>query len=92
MITPRTVKNENGQSYPSIYIDNPYEGWIKLGQYVKNVIPMPTIGITGSAGKTTSTMLAKCVCTERYKVFLSGGYVYKRQDQYSTGTGRTQYL
>lgn len=72
VITPRTVKNENGQSYPSIYIDNPYEGWIKLGQYVKNVIPMPTIGITGSAGKTTSTMLAKCVFTERYKVFLSG--------------------
>ena len=42
--------------------------WIAIGKYVKKVFPMPTIAITGSAGKTTCTMFAQCVFNEKYNV------------------------
>jgi len=51
---------------------NGREAWIKLGKYIKQAFPMPTIGITGSVGKTTTTMFADCVFSEKYNVFVSG--------------------
>lgn len=63
---------DNGKNYPVIRIRDVWEAWINLGKYVKGVFPMPTIGLTGSAGKTTSTMFAECVFNERYKTFVSG--------------------
>ena len=56
----------------TVFIENPWNSWIKLGQYVKDVFKLPTIAITGSAGKTTTTMLAKCVFDQKYKTFISG--------------------
>lgn len=72
VITPRKITDVKGKEIATIYCESPYDAWVKLGQYVKGVFPMPTIGITGSAGKTTTTMLADCVFSERYKTFLSG--------------------
>ncbi len=68
----REFTDENGNLLETIYVEEPWEAWIKIGQYAKAVFPMPTIGITGSTGKTTSTMFAQCVFNERYKTFISG--------------------
>lgn len=72
VVTNRIYKDKAGKKLDVIDVVDPYEAWVALGRYVKNVIPMPTIGITGSAGKTTSTMLAKCVFDEKYNTFISG--------------------
>lgn len=73
VFTPRVLKKNAEEAYPSIYAEDPVKCWIKLGQYVKNVIPMPTIGITGSSGKTTVSMFANCVFSEKYHVFCPTG-------------------
>lgn len=72
VVTNRKFKNAGRQPYPVISVEDPWEAWVALGQYVKEIFPMPTIGITGSAGKTTSTEFARCVFDERYKTFVSG--------------------
>ena len=71
-VTNRKYSDAKGNPYPVIEVKDPWEAWIALGRYVKDVLPMPTIGITGSAGKTTSTMFAECVFNERYNTFVSG--------------------
>ena len=68
----RTFYDENGQKLETIHIDEPWEAWVAIGKYVKDVFPMPTIAITGSTGKTTSTMFAQCVFNEKYNTFISG--------------------
>lgn len=72
LVSNRKFTDANGKAYPVIHVKDPWEAWITLGQYVKKVFPMPTIAITGSAGKTTTTMFAECVFNERYKSFVSG--------------------
>lgn len=72
VVTRRSFTDSKGKKYPVIRIRDTWEAWINLGKYVKGVFPMPTIGITGSAGKTTSTMFAYCVFNEHYKTFISG--------------------
>lgn len=72
VVTNRSFMDSKGKKYPVIRIRDTWEAWINLGKYVKGVFPMPTIGITGSAGKTTSTMFAECVFNEKYKTFVSG--------------------
>lgn len=72
IVTKRRFLKNKTEKYPVIRIRDVWEAWINLGKYVKNVFPMPTIGLTGSAGKTTSTMFAECVFNERYNTFVSG--------------------
>lgn len=72
VVSDRDILDENGQKCVTVEVENAYEAWIALGQYAKAVFPMPTIGITGSAGKTTSTMFAEAVFNERYNTFVSG--------------------
>ncbi len=72
VVSNRVFKDAKGRIYPVITVKDTWEAWIKLGQYVKAIFPMPTIAITGSAGKTTTTMFAECVFNQRYKTFVSG--------------------
>ena len=72
VVSNRTFFGKNNKPLDSIYVDDVWEAWIALGRYVKKVLPMPTIAITGSTGKTTCTMFAKHVFDERYNVFISG--------------------
>lgn len=68
----RSFVDEKGQKLDTIYVKDSWEAWISIGKYVKAVFPMPTIGITGSTGKTTCTMFAQSVFNERYNTFISG--------------------
>ena len=68
----RTFTDSDGTQLDTIYTGDPWEAWVALGKYVKKLFPMPTVAITGSAGKTTCTMFAQCVFNERYNVFISG--------------------
>lgn len=68
----RKFIDNDGNRLETVYIENPWDAWIAIGKYVKKVFPMPTIAITGSAGKTTCTMFAQCVFNEKYNVFISG--------------------
>ena len=72
VVTDRIYKDNYGKEIPVIKVQDPWKAWIDIGRYVKNVFPIPTIGITGSAGKTTATVLAQCVFNERYNTFISG--------------------
>lgn len=56
----------------SIVVENVNEAWCKIGRYMKETFPMPTIGITGSIGKTTTVRLAQNVFSEKYRVWVSG--------------------
>lgn len=72
VVTNRRFTAPGGTEYPVIAVDDPWEAWVKLGRYVKGVFPMPTVAITGSVGKTTTTEFARCVFDERYRTFVSG--------------------
>lgn len=59
-------------SLPVILVKDVTRAWCKIGKYMKIAVPMPTIGITGSIGKTTTVKFAQCVFSEKYRVFVSG--------------------
>lgn len=75
VISAVTFKDEDGKELPTIKVsgEDIKNIWCTIGRYIKNIINMPTIGITGSVGKTTTTMLMKNIFQEKYKVFTSGG-------------------
>ena len=72
VVSNRAIMDGKKKPYPVIIVENAWEAWIEIGKYVKAVFPMPTVGITGSAGKTTTTEFARCVFNERYNTFVSG--------------------
>lgn len=45
---------------------------LSLGAYIKKVFPMPTIALTGSVGKTTTTLFMESIFRQRNRVFVSG--------------------
>ncbi|MDD2505617.1 MAG: Mur ligase family protein [Bacilli bacterium] len=73
--SPMVYKDYNGTGkvLPTIKIKDAMESYCRLGKYLKELYPMPTIGITGSVGKTTTTMFAEYVFAEKYKVYTTGG-------------------
>lgn len=64
--------SENGDRIPTIIVKDAYDAYCALGKYIKKSFPMPTIGITGSVGKTTTSMLLELIFAEKYNVY-SGG-------------------
>ena len=75
VISAVTFKDEDGKELPTIKVsgEDIKNIWCAIGRYIKNIINISTIGITGSVGKTTTTMLMKNIFQEKYKVFTSGG-------------------
>ncbi len=75
IISAALFKDESGNMLPYIRLssDKLYHIWQSIGLYIKKVIQVPTIGITGSVGKTTATSFMKNIFSERGKVFVSGG-------------------
>ncbi len=71
IVSNKEYIDSDGNPVPTIKADG-RDAWIALGKYIKEVFPMPTIGITGSVGKTTTTMFADCVFSEKFNVFVSG--------------------
>lgn len=57
---------------PSIWVPDAQEAYYKIGKYIKKTFPMPTIGITGSVGKTTTLMLCELVFAEKFKTYVGG--------------------
>ncbi|MBQ2916656.1 MAG: leucine-rich repeat protein [Clostridia bacterium] len=55
-----------------IKVDDPKEKYFQLGKHYKSLFNIPTIAITGSVGKTTTTCLANLVFAEKYKLFSTG--------------------
>lgn len=68
-------KDADGTEIPIIYMDSIWSvrlAYDALGHYIKNVFPMPTIGVTGSIGKTTTVLFMQYIFAEHYKVFVTG--------------------
>ena len=69
------LKDENGKPYPMIMLESKMEvrfAILAIGKYIKSMFPIPTVGVTGSIGKTTLTRFLECIFAERYSVFSSG--------------------
>ena len=67
--------DENGVEVPEIRLKNVHEVrkvWLALGEYVRRVFPTPTIAITGSIGKTTTTLFMESLFSQAGKTFTSG--------------------
>ena len=75
VITAVCLKDEHGEELPQIllpsYIDVRHVLYDIAG-YIKKKIKIPTIGITGSVGKTTITSFLQLIFSEKNKVFVSG--------------------
>ena len=75
IVSPFKLESENGEQLSYILfqpIKKLREIWCEIGAYAKHVFPMPTISITGSIGKTTTTRLVKSVFSQSHRVFSSG--------------------
>ncbi len=76
LISGTQIYREDGSPYPMIVLASQAEvqaAYCAIGTYIKTVFPMPTIGVTGSIGKTTPKQFLKSIFSERYKVLASGG-------------------
>ncbi|MFR8479317.1 MAG: Mur ligase family protein [Anaerovoracaceae bacterium] len=75
VISSAIFEDENGILLPYFRLDREklYSTWQAIGAYIKDLIEVPTIGITGSVGKTTTTAFMRNIFSERGKVFVSGG-------------------
>lgn len=76
LVSHVSLKDENGAPYPMIVLEDQMKvrsAFCAIGKYIKGIFPLPTIGITGSVGKTTLTRFLECIFAERYNVFSSGG-------------------
>ncbi len=76
IITCDEVTKKHADLQPAISlkrIEDVRNAWLALGLYLQRIIDLPTIGITGSVGKTTLTMFLKCIFSERFNVFTSAG-------------------
>lgn len=71
IVTNKEYFDESGQKLPTINIKNPKEKYYEFGKYLKKIKKVPTIGITGSIRKSTTTRMANFVFREKYKVFSS---------------------
>lgn len=60
--------HENGKKLPCIIVDNPMECIAKLGAYLRKQIPVMSIGITGTNGKSTTKYLLNNVLETTYKI------------------------
>lgn len=75
VISCYTFKDENGETLPSITLGSLREVrrvWDTIGEYMKLAFKRPTIAITGSVGKTTTTLFVQSVFSQQHKVFVSG--------------------
>lgn len=72
IFSPVNYLDKDRRPIEIVHIPNGVEAWYALGRYVKNLFKMPTIGITGTVGKTTTTRFAEMVFGEKFNVFTSG--------------------
>lgn len=69
IITNKDYDVESFYKKQLIKTDNPYDKYCLLGKKIFEKYNIPTIGITGSVGKTTTTRFLNLVFSEKYKVF-----------------------
>lgn len=70
------IIDDNSSTLPIIKLESisaVRTAWYNVGKYFKQNIRIPTIGITGSIGKTTATRFMENIFSMRGKVFVSGG-------------------
>lgn len=61
------------ETLPVIRLENYMEKQGKFFNYVKEQFKVPTIAITGSIGKTTTTQLVNCIFDQEYNIFKYSG-------------------
>ena len=75
LVTNMPLLDADGTELPTVHMNDIWDvrnAYDALGRYMKNVFPMPTIGVTGSIGKTTTVLFMQYIFAERYKVFVTG--------------------
>lgn len=75
IITHKELVDDNGHRLPAIVlpsIQDVQSVLLSVGRYLKTIFPMPTIAMTGSVGKTTTTLFLESIFTQRNRVFVSG--------------------
>lgn len=69
------LRDANGTDIPMILMPS-YEHvqqlWCAVGSAMKAAIPMPTIAVTGSIGKTTTMRLLEAVFSQKSRVYITG--------------------
>lgn len=76
VITNTPVADEDGGAMPVILLPSlnaVHNAWLALGVYLKDMLDLPAIAVTGSVGKTTLTLFLDCIFSDHYNVFTSGG-------------------
>lgn len=76
IISENRFIDKNGIVLPSIHMSNRQAVravWRKIGLYIRNLFNVPTITVTGSMGKTTTTRFIELLLSERARTFVSGG-------------------
>ena len=75
IVSHKELLDANGNRLPMILMPSlkaVQNALLKLGSYMKTVFPMPTICLTGSIGKTTTTLFMESLFKQRHQVFVSG--------------------
>lgn len=84
VFTPATYTDEQGKVLPTIYLENAFTKFCLIGGYMRKILPMPSLAITGSVGKSTTVAFAYYVFSQRYSVFFPGGKKFRNHN-----TGKT---
>lgn len=76
VITYEPIYDENGNLVKMILLSSFYDVrklWLSLGNYIRNLFPIPAIAVTGSLGKTTTCSLLELIFAKKYKIFSTKG-------------------
>jgi UDP-N-acetylmuramoyl-tripeptide--D-alanyl-D-alanine ligase len=77
---------ENGMPY--IYVKSSLEAFQNIAEAYHALFSAPVIGVTGSAGKTTTKDMIACVLSRKYKTLKTGGNLNnQRRSADDTKTG-----
>lgn len=64
---------EDGKPMPCIVVPDPAQRFYKLSRWMRLKFPIPTIGVTGSVGKTTTKEIVYQVLSSKYKTIKNIG-------------------
>lgn len=67
LFSKRKILDVNGNEIPTIIVNNPLDCIVRIGKYIRNQYSIPTIGITGTCGKTTTKNLVYLALAGEFK-------------------------
>lgn len=69
----KQFKTEDGKDLPCIVVPDPAQRFYALSRYLRLLYNIPTIGVTGSVGKTTTKEMVWSVLNAKYETLKNNG-------------------